>query len=104
MSDPAPESRKLTHRELLLLLVKHWDLHEGLWMLQVHFTFAAGNVGGSLADVIPSGIVGVSNVGLVRVTKPEPEALVIDAAAVNPAPKASTTRPKATAKKPAPAA
>ena len=73
------------HKEVLEALVKHAGLHEGKWQLIVTFNFAAANVGPTQNEVSPGAVVAVSGVGLQRAEDGSPDALVIDAAEVNPA-------------------
>jgi hypothetical protein len=83
-----PEQMNATHtldnKALIPVMLKHFGIHEGYWMLQVSFTFGAGNMGPSEADVQPTGFVGLSSVGLVKVPTMEPRGLVLDAAVANP--------------------
>jgi hypothetical protein len=83
---------KLDAHALIAILLKHHKIHEGFWMLQVHFTFNAGNVGPTEASVTPTAMVGISHYGLLKVDKLEPSGLVLDAAVVNPAPQAKKPR------------
>ena len=46
-----------SHAEVLELLIKKADLHEGKWQLIINFTFAAANAGPTPADIIPSAFV-----------------------------------------------
>lgn len=76
-----------THEDLLRLMLKDQNIHEGYWMLLVRFNFGAGNVGTSAdqpSDVHPTALVGVSGIGLERTNSLGP--LVLDAAVVNPKP------------------
>jgi hypothetical protein len=72
------------HKELLELMVKKADLHEGKWMMLVNFGFAAANFGPTPEEISPGGIVVVSSIGLQKATDDAPPSLVIDAAEVNP--------------------
>lgn len=68
-------------REITAMLIKHVDLHEGLWQLQVAFGQSATNlnVNGRLT---PTAITQVMGLQLARVE--EGGALTVDAAEVNP--------------------
>lgn len=83
---PEIESYTFTHRELLELMVKASDVHEGEWMLQVNFGFSAGNIGPNDESVIPGGIVGIQQLGITKAKEGAPKALVVNAAEVNPKP------------------
>lgn len=73
-----------THRELLTLLIKAADLHEGKWMMLITFGFTAGNFGPDEKSVMPGAIIAVQHVGLQRATPDSPTSIVVDAAEVNP--------------------
>ncbi len=84
-----PTHFALTHRELLQLIIKNADVHEGRWILSVTFAFAPGNFGPSEDQLSPGTVVAVNQIGIQR-EAPEmsaPPGLVLDAAIVNPAPK-----------------
>lgn len=70
-------------REVAALMVKDQGLHEGLWMAQVVFGFAAINTGPNPDDLYPTAMVPVQSIGLTRVTETGP--LTIDASVANPA-------------------
>lgn len=74
-----------TFKELAEMLVKKQDIHEGIWGLYVKFGIKAANAGESDADLRPTAIVPVLELGLQKF-----EALnnlSVDAAEINPAPK-----------------
>lgn len=71
-----------SHRELLDLLIKAQDVHEGLWTLVVNFGLGAGNVGPNPNELNPAAIATVLSVAIQRTT--ENTNLTIDAATSNP--------------------
>lgn len=73
-----------THRELLELLIKASNVHEGTWMLQMNFGFSAGNFGPNDESVLPGAVSVVNHVGITRAPDNAPKGLVADAAKVNP--------------------
>jgi hypothetical protein len=75
----------LTPAELVLVLVKHADLHEGIWGLHVEFAFGAGNTTGpgGKDDVVPVAFVAATKIGLRKYDAESP--ISVDAAKVNPA-------------------
>jgi hypothetical protein len=78
---------KLKHKELVELLIKANGVHEGRWMLNVDFGMAPGNFGPSENEISPGIMVAVQSVGIQRDTNPASpltDALVVDAAVVNP--------------------
>lgn len=81
-----PEINQLffTHREVLELLIKKADVHEGRWMLAVNFGFSAGNFGPGPEQLSPGAIVALLAVGLQRAVAETPEAMTLDAAVINP--------------------
>jgi len=81
------EIKKLTNKEVTLALIKHQDLHEGVWQLYIEFGIGAGNM--PIAEenednlrVYPTAIVPVKTMGLMKVDKEGP--LALDASKVNP--------------------
>ena len=77
-SQPEP----LALRELGKLLVKHYDLHEGLWDLAFQMQVSIGNFGPMADKVLPGAMFNIAAVGLAKATESGP--LTLDAAAVNP--------------------
>lgn len=73
------------HKELLELLIKKSDVHEGKWTLAINFGFNAGNFGPSPDQLSPGAIVAVTQVGIARAPAETPEQAMLDAAIVNPA-------------------
>lgn len=83
MPSPVPVGNPLGIKELTAALVKHYDLHEGLYDLYLEYQFAFGNFGPSASQVVPSAVVGLSKLGVTKVTQTGP--LTVDASEVNPA-------------------
>jgi hypothetical protein len=82
------ETKTLTHKEVTLALIKHQNIHEGIWQLYVEFGIAAGNLPMSEESqdnlrLCPTAIVPIKAIGLMRVDKENP--LALDASKVNPA-------------------
>jgi hypothetical protein len=71
-------------KDLLHILLKHGNIHEGNWILIATFGFAALNTGDSATgeDASPSAMTRLQQVGIQRV--PDPLPFSIDAAVVNP--------------------
>jgi hypothetical protein len=87
-----PETTEVnfSHREIVEMLIKKQDLHEGIWGLSVRFNFVATNVGPSPAEVNPAGVISILQIGI---HKMELESnLALDAAKVNPKPQTKTTK------------
>jgi hypothetical protein len=83
-------------RELTIALVRHQNLHEGLWMLAFEFSFGAGLTGPSPPEAMPTAFIQVSRALLTH--PPEGAAdssLIVNAAEMNPlpAPEASKSSP-----------
>jgi hypothetical protein len=72
-------------REILELLIKKADLHDGKWQLGFTYGLTALNAGPSPEQIVPGAIIGIMNVVLTKALDNSPEALVADAAVVNPA-------------------
>ena len=69
--------------ELTTLLLRHHHIHSGLWTLQVRFETSGFNVvGRDAGGASPGVLVTVQSVSLRSVDRPD--ALTVDAAAVNP--------------------
>ena len=80
-----PETQKVytyTFKALAEILVKHEDIHEGLWGIYAEFGINATNIGKGPDDVLPAAIVPILKLGLQRF--PQPSNLTVDAAEVNP--------------------
>lgn len=71
-----------THKELMSMMLKEADIHEGLWSFSVNFRLGAGAFGPTEAEVAPTGFVGVDSLGIRRAPQTGP--LVFDAADLNP--------------------
>ncbi len=69
-------------KELAELLVKDRDIHEGYWGLYAKFGITAANAGPSAADLKPTAIVPILELGLQKFE--ELNSLSVDAAEVNP--------------------
>jgi len=80
---PVPIKAPLGIKELTAVLVKHYELHDGLYDLYLEYHFAAGNFGPSPVEMVPSTVVGISKLGLTKVLQVGP--LTVDASQTNPA-------------------
>jgi hypothetical protein len=87
-----PTQFVVTHKELITLLIKHAGVHEGRWALAINFGFGPGNFGPTPETLSPGAVVVVNQI-LIQKEPPDgppmPDALIADAAQVNPAPKHS---------------
>jgi hypothetical protein len=82
---PEANQYTFTHKELAELMIKKLGIHEGRWMVSFTFSFGVMNGGPSPDQIVPTGVVGVQTVGIMRAQPESPEILVVDAAVVNPA-------------------
>ncbi len=75
---------EFNNKELLELMLRKQDIHEGHWALQAKFSFAAMNIGTQTdgSDANPAGVVGL--LGLALELVPEPVPFSVNAADVNP--------------------
>lgn len=80
----------VTLREVTELLIKHFDLHDGIYEPAIDVRMAVGRVGPANDVKLPGVVVGVSGIGIVK-TETESEHSV-DASKVNPAPKRQRAR------------
>lgn len=81
-----PEATQITfkHKELAEILVKQQGIHDGIWGLYVRFGLGAQNVGVSDADLNPTAIIPVLEIGLQKFEKETN--ISVDATKVNPKP------------------
>lgn len=66
------------------MLVKHYDLHQGMWDVAIEMQVGVGQFGGMPPDqaTLPGAIFRVSRVGLTQALQVGP--LTVDAAEINP--------------------
>jgi hypothetical protein len=81
------QDTSISIEELVTILIKQRDIHEGLFSLAVKFEIAVGGVGPSTESIYPGAMIGVSGFGLGKAEKPGPR--IVDAAEVNPKIKSS---------------
>ena len=79
---PVPVGTPLGIKEVTAALIKHYDLHEGLYDLYLEYQLAFGNFGPVPSQVVPSAVVGVSKLSVTKVAQNGP--LTVDASEVNP--------------------
>ena len=87
----------LSLMELGAVLVRHYALTEGYFDVSVEFQIGVGAVGVSPENVVPSAIIGVSRIGLIKTTKDKARPTTIDASQASSSPKKS---PRSRAKTP----
>lgn len=78
----AKQTEPLSLIEIATILVKHYEIHEGLWGIAFGINIAVGQFGPNPQQVFPGAMFGISNVFLLASEKPGPH--VVDAASVNP--------------------
>lgn len=83
-------------RELVGILLKHHDIHVGLFDLAVEFQIGVGAVGPDAASSAPGVAIGVRRIGLVAAQQCGPN--TVNAAEANPAPVKKTAPKKVTVK------
>jgi hypothetical protein len=84
------EPRQITfsYQEIAELLVKHQDIHEGLWGVYFELGLGAANIPSAPdAAAVPAAIVPLQRMGIQKFDD-EVQGLTVDAAVVNPAPEA----------------
>lgn len=75
------------HRELLELIIKHLDIHDGQWNLMLGLGVGSGNFGPAPDQTFPGVMVTVNQIGIQRIgpgVTQGPGSIVVDAAKVNP--------------------
>jgi hypothetical protein len=70
------------HREIVEMLIKNQNIHEGIWGLFVRFGLGASNIGPSDDQLQPAAIIPVLEIGLQKFEKESN--IAVDAAKVNP--------------------
>ena len=88
-----PETRQIvfSYKELAEMLVKHQDIHEGLWGIYAEFGITAANINSDpQGDSVPAAIIPLQRLGLQRYDV-EVLGLTVDAAVVNPVPASSAS-------------
>lgn len=77
-------------RELIVMILKANDIHEGQWALSIGFQIGIGTFGQTPETTYPGAAVSVSNIGIQRhppgAPTTGPGVIVVDAAQVNPRP------------------
>lgn len=97
-SKPVPAGEPLDIKQLTAALIKHYNIHEGLYDLFLEYRMGFGVFGPSPTDILPSAILGLSKLSITRVAQLGP--LTVDASEVNPVkrrPAQRRTTPKSSA-------
>ena len=81
---------QFSFKELATLMIKDQGIHEGYWGLAVRFGINAINAGLTEADLKPTAIVPIVEIGLQKFE--DLNNLSVDAAEVNPPPKSSSSK------------
>lgn len=77
-----PVENPLRMKDVVELLIKHYDLHEGKYELWLEFQMGFGAAGPNPESVLPGAFLGISRLGLTPSEADGPFA--VDAAVVNP--------------------
>ncbi len=85
-----------SYKEVAEALLKQQGVHEGVWGIYIKFGIKAANVGETSEDLRPTAIVPILEIGVQRLEKESN--LAVDAAQVNPQPRAQTKKRAATRK------
>lgn len=81
-ASPVPAGDPLSIKEITALLIRHYGIHEGLFDLYLEYRMAFGAFGPNPEEVLPSTILGVSQLSITKADKAGP--LTVDAAVANP--------------------
>lgn len=84
----------LSMRELATVLIRHFDLKEGLYETAIEFQIGTGPIGPDLENLVPGALIGINRISL-RLANPDSRTAV-DAAKVN-GPVKPARKPKKTA-------
>lgn len=80
----APQFPSLSLRDMTELLIKHYDVHSGLYDVGLQFKVSVGAMTNNQnGEILPGGMFGVASFTLVPAPKAGPH--TVDAAVVNPA-------------------
>ena len=82
----AKQTTLLSLGEITALLVKHFEIHEGLWGIAFGINIGVGQFGPNPQEALPGAMIGISNVSLIPSEKEGPN--IVDAAQINPIRKA----------------
>lgn len=75
------------HRDLVTMMLREAEIHEGYWQLIANFRLGVGNVGASPQDAMPTGMVSFAGAGIQKFDRQEGQELpplTYDAAELNP--------------------
>ena len=76
-----------THQEVLELLIKKADVHEGTWAISFNLQMVAGTFPISPSSILPGAAILIQGLALQRIPADQPQppgAATMDAAKVNP--------------------
>jgi hypothetical protein len=81
-----PETSQVVfkYKEVVTAMIKENGIHEGIWALFVRFGLSAANLGETDAEVKPTAIIPLLEIGLQKAEKENN--ISVDAAKVNPKP------------------
>jgi hypothetical protein len=71
-------------KEVATLLIRSYQLHEGLWDLALEMQVGIGQVGLARADLLPGAMIRVSRIGLAKTLPENAGPNTVNAAEVNP--------------------
>jgi hypothetical protein len=77
--------KPLNLKDTIEILIKYYNLHEGLYDLAFEIQIGVGNFGPNPENQLPGAAIGVGGIKLIKSTKVGQH--TVDAAVVNPAPK-----------------
>jgi hypothetical protein len=80
--EPTPIKPTLSLKDLAVVLIKHYDLTEGVFDLMVEYQIGIGAVGPDKSSLVPGAMIGVSRIGLMPTTMSGIN--TVDASTVNP--------------------
>jgi hypothetical protein len=85
-----PNNITFSFKEIATLMIKDQNIHQGYWGIAVRFGISATNAGLSEADIKPTAIVPIVDIGLQKFE--ELNNLSVDAAEVNPPNKPTSSK------------
>lgn len=76
----------LAHKDLVAVLLRHYEIHEGEWDILVELMLGAGPIKPAPDQAYPGALVGITRIGIQKTEIKGPA--TVDASVVNPAAKA----------------
>ena len=87
-----PDKFVFEYKEIVELLIKKEDIHEGLWTINLDLSLKGANMGPSDEQLVPVAMIAILRIGIQRVE--EKTNLTVDSSEVNPLTKSTPGKKK----------